>query len=324
MISVFINDIYRMKQEKARIILTFVMIGAAIAAAVFFASRPYSAGNIALAAEDGANTISSEILNITVLDEEPPFSELVRNRYDAVITADRDGHYEITTIKSESFKQELEQILTQSGEQEDYSGSGRGMAATILGYMTMFIMMLGVSMMFLFSDDKEKKQIERVAAAPISFSGYLAAHGIFIFGTIYLPSLIWLSIAAVIPGIDLGLPLWQYGLLLALICGVSVAFSLFLNSLIHGTDSANMTGSALTVLTSILAGGFYAFEEGNKILETVIRILPQKAFFTVVETVEANQHLGECLPSLLFIIIAIIGMVGFAAVKTRRDYVYSI
>jgi len=257
MISVFINDMYRMEQEKGRIILTFVMIGAAIAAALFFASRPYSAGNIAMTVED-------------------------------------------------------------------YSGSGRGMASTILGYMTMFIMMLGVSMMFLFSDDKEKKQIERIAAAPISFGGYLAAHGIFIFGIIYLPSLIWLGAAAVIRGIDLGLPLWQYALLLSLICGLSVAFSMFLNSFIRGTDSANMIGSALAVLTSILAGGFYAFEAGNKILETIIRILPQKAFFTVVETVEANQHLGKCLASLLFIIIVIIGMIGFAAIKTRRDYVYSI
>ena len=323
MISVLTNNLHRMWREKSRIILTFVLTAAAVAAAIFFSSQPYKAGNIALVSENGQNGLSSPVLNITVLEQAPPLSELVRDRYDAVVAQAADGSYVITTIKSDSFRVELEQILADPAAEHTSSRPVRGPAATILGFITMFVMMEGVTLMFLFSDDKEKKQIERVAASPISFSGYLCAHGLFTFLCIFLPTMGLLCLLSLFPGINIGLSLGIYALLLGLLCAFSVAFSLFLNALFIGSDAANMAGSATVVLTSMLAGGFYAFEHGNPLLERIIQLLPQKTFFTLVERIERGASSGEILPVLLYVATVTIVFFTAAVLKTRRDYVHS-
>jgi ABC-2 type transport system permease protein len=82
-----------------------------------------------------------------------------------------------------------------------------------------------------------------------------------------------------------------------------------------------MAGSASVVLTSILAGSFYSFEKGNKVLEMIIKVLSQKAFLALSDSLEKGMRIISWLPNGLYLIVLIAAFVLIAVIKTRRDYV---
>ncbi|MGL6198101.1 MAG: ABC transporter permease [Lachnospiraceae bacterium] len=321
-IAILKNDLYRLLEEKYRMILMQVLIAGAIVVAIFMSTRTVTAGNIALISYDGDEITSSPYLNVTVLDKTPPMSELVSNKYDAVVTFSDDS-YDIQTIKSTNFKSALEAVLADPSGYHGDTLSSRGTATNILGYMVMFILMQGVFLMYLFAEDKEKKQITRISASPISFTGYLFAHNLFAFLSIFIPTLIILFIVSIIMGADLGMGFVQYTLLIGLLCALATTFSLFLNSLFKIGDSANMSGSAIVVLTSILAGSFYSFEKNNALLDTIITVLPQKSFLTITQAVESSSISKSVLLHIAYIIILILTFFIFSVIKTRREYIRS-
>ena len=88
-----------------------------------------------------------------------------------------------------------------------------------------------------------------------------------------------------------------------------IAFALFLNTLFAQKVTANMLGSALAVLASIISGGFYEVAHGGGILDTIASMLLTKAVLQLSESLEAGLtaqavvHLGFVLlwASALFI-----------------------
>jgi ABC-2 type transport system permease protein len=173
----------------------------------------------------------------------------------------------------------------------------------------------------MFAEDKEKKQLTRISASPISVTRYLCAHSIFTFLVIYLPTMLVLYLVKFIMNVDVGFSFGEYAALLAIITAFATAFSLFLNALYNKGDTANMAGSSIVMMTSILAGGFYSFDKGNKILETIIQVLPQKAFLTLAEGIERGRSFAATAPKLAYILVLTAVFVAIGVVKTRRDYV---
>lgn len=82
-----------------------------------------------------------------------------------------------------------------------------------------------------------------------------------------------------------------------------------------------MIGSSIVTLTSILAGSFYSFEKGNRALELMIQVLPQKAFLNLADGLEQGAALSTLLPPLCYVGALTLVLFGFATIKTRRDYV---
>ena len=89
----------------------------------------------------------------------------------------------------------------------------------------------------------------------------------------------------------------------------ATAFALFLNMLFAQKVTANMLGSALAVLASIISGGFYEVAHEGGILDTIASMLLTKAVLQLSESLEAGltaqvvEHLGFVLlwASALFI-----------------------
>jgi len=212
-IAVLRNDLCRLMEEKARIILMQVMIAGSIAIAILMNTKTASIGNIALVLSGDGMNISSPYLDIVVLDEVPPMSELVSNKFDAIVTIS-DNRYEIQTIKSDSFKETLESALINPSACHEESLIAKGTGSNILGYLVMFVLMQGVFLMYLFAEDKERKQLIRISSSPISFTAYLFAHSLFTFLMLYLPTLTILYVVSTIMGADLGMSFMQCSLLL--------------------------------------------------------------------------------------------------------------
>ena len=318
--AVLKNNFSRLTEQKQRLLLFPILAATAIAGAIFLNTKADIAGNIAVVSESGAS-FSSAYLHITQLEQAPPLSELVAGRYDAVVIFDEQGGYEIRTIKSDEFKQTLEAIISDPSAFHSGGVASRGRGTNIVGFVLMFVLMQGVSLMFMFAEDKEKKQIRRVAASPVSFAGYLCAHGFFTFVFLFVPTAVMLSVAYVIPGVDMGFGLVIYLALTALQCALATSFGLFLVALFEKSDTSNMIGSASVILTSVLAGSFYSFEKGNRALEAIIKILPQKALLSLSDSLEQGMGLSSWFLSGLYIVVLIMVFILIAAVKTRKDYI---
>jgi ABC-2 type transport system permease protein len=319
-IAVLINNTRRLLEQKQRLLLFPILTAVAIIAAMFFNTKSDVVGNVAVVSPS-ASLQSSDFLNVTRLDSAPPMSELVAGKYDAVVTYDSQGGYAIQTIKSEEFAQELDGVLKNPSDRRAGSAEPRGKGTNILGFILMFVMMQGFSLMFLFAEDKEKKQIQRVAASPVPFASYLCAHSFFTFMFLFLPIAAMLSAAYAISGNDVGFGLMPCILLAALQCAFAATFAQFFISLFKNSDTSNMIGSASVVLTSVLAGSFYSFDKGNKALEAIIKVLPQKAFLSLSDSIEKGTGMSSWLPYGLYIAMLIVAFSAVAVAKTQKEYV---
>ena len=321
-ICVIKNNFRRLAEHKPKFLLYAFLATGALAAAIFVNTNADTAWNIAVVSASDAQ-IAAAHANMTRLEAEPAMSELVAGKYDAVVVFDGQGDYEIKTIKSDETKDMLNAAISEQTAFGAGQIGSRGSGSNIVGFMMMFILMQGGSLMFMFAEDKERKQIRRIAASPVSFTGYLCAHCFFAFIVLLAPVMALLFVAKVILGIGIGFSLLNYLFLASLLCVLSTSFALFLIAVIKKSDSANMVCSASTVLTTILAGSFYSFDKGNKALETVIKVLPQKALLSMSELMEQGKSISSWINFCLYIaaFVALFLVVGVA--KTRKDYVRS-
>ena len=349
--AVLKNNFFRLAERKSRLFTFLFLTACSIAAALFINANAKMAGSIAVI-QGGETALPAGRYSITRLDRAPPLSELVAGKYDAVVVYDGQGGREVRTIKNDGFRRALEAALDNpldAGEgQQNQPGAGegqpdqpgdnalqpdrlsagadavqaapRGPGANIVGFMMMFVLMQGVFMTFMFAEDKEGKQIRRVAASPAPFPGYLAAHGLFAFAALLAPAMAMLAAARLLPGVGIGLGLPAYLLVLSLLCALSTAFALFLFAFFSKSDSANMANSAIVVLSSILAGSFYSFDKGNRVLEAAIKVLPQKSFLTMSEMLEQGKGVSHWFGHGLYVAALAAFFFAAAVVKTRKDY----
>ena len=227
---------------------------------------------VAASASDAPDLSSA--LDVTVLAEKPPRSDLVEQQYDAYVTVDSAGNYQIETLRNDDFKTMLLVLLKTPNADLSGAKTERGVGVNIIGFMMMFLLMVSFSNLFGFADDKEKGQLRRIVAAPTSFGWYLGAHCVFCL-SLLLPEYLLLVVLKLC-GWDLGFSLLQYAGLMAALACLGISLALFLNTLIKKPDNASMLGNSILVLTSVLSGSFYSFGKNSAALDAVTKVLPQK------------------------------------------------
>jgi ABC-2 type transport system permease protein len=322
MLTIFKNNFNRLWEEKAYLIISTFLTICAVAAAILLTNKVEVKGNIAVVSkENNAAITNCKYFNITVLKSKPKKSELVQNRYDAIVTRDK-GNYKINTIKSNELKNMLAAAIRNPKGFVPPMGTERRVGTNIIGYIMMFILIQGVLYARFFAEDKEKQMIKRVAISPIAFTNYLLGHAIFMIVIIMVPTFIVIA-AAKLFGAAIGFSLLHYAVLLLILSMMSTAFALFLNSFFCTADTANMLGSAIILLTSILAGSFYSFSKNRELFNKILHVIPQKDFINYVDALEKGAVSKNLNVQLGYVIGLIVFMFIFAIVKTRRDYVYN-
>jgi ABC-2 type transport system permease protein len=228
--------------------------------------------------------------------------------------------YQITSIRNAAFVSLIESGLANPTAAGAELVDARGSGANIFGFLLMFILMQGVVMLFLFAEDLERQQIRRIVTAPVSFSAYIAAHGLLTFASLLVPVMLLLTVVRLL-GFDIGLELGEYLLLVSLLSGFSTSYGILFIAFIKDGDSANMAGSAIAVITSIVAGSFFAFTGDNYILEKLVTVLPQKALLDLAAALESGAGFAQCVPPCLYVLALTICFLAGAAWKLRRDYI---
>lgn len=275
-------------------VITLITLGS-IFLAIYITGRQQVRGHIVFIQTGASQTVpkSTKELEIISAAQKPPRSDLIRQKYDAYITVNADGSMQIDTLRGDDFKKALRLLLADPGAKVAKSADQRGVGVNIVGFMMLFLLMAAFSNLFAFADDREQGQLRRVAAAPASFGGYLAAHTVYSLSML-LPDFLLLAVLRAC-GWDIGFSLPIYAGLMALLGFLGVSFALLLHTLIFKPDNADMLGASVNMLTSVLSGGFYSFTKKNAVMDGIAALLPQKQvlnFAQALQDGDAAAHAG--------------------------------
>ncbi len=319
-LSVLKNNFLRTVPRLSSTIVMTVLTLLTILLAVYVTGLQQVKAHVAVIAQGSSAVLpqSSKQLDITILQQKPPHSDLVKQKYDAYITVNPNGSYSIETLRSKEFKDMLLLLLQHPDAKITQSSGERGSGVNIIGFMMMFMLMLSFSNLFAFADDKEQGQMSRIVAAPSSFWGYLAAHCVYCV-IMAFPAFLMIAVLEW-SGWNVGFSLLQYAGLTLVLSVLGISFAFLLNTLIGKPDNANMLGSAVTVLTSVLAGGFYSFSKSNAVIDPIIKLLPQKELMNFAQHLQ-NGDAGQHIFSILYVIGFSLLLFALSCCILRRMYI---
>lgn len=318
--SVLKNNFFRTVPQLASVIVMLVLTLVTILLAVYMTGLQQVKGHIAVIAPSGAALPrqSGGQLDITVVAQKPPRSDLVKQKYDAFVTVNPDGSNTVETLRSEEFKKMIMLLLQHPDARVQAGAEERGAGVNIIGFMMMFLLMLSFSNLFAFAADKEQGQLRRIVTAPSSFRGYLAAHCVYCLMLIS-PAFLMIAVLKWL-GWNVGFSLPQYAGLIFVLGFLGISFALLLNTLIKKPDNASMLGSAVTVLTSVLAGGFYSFSRSNALIDPIVRLLPQKELINFAQYLQ-NGTAAQHVLSLLYVVAFSLALFAASCAVLYRMYV---
>ncbi len=322
-LAVLVNDYHRAIPRAASLAVLTIITLASIALGVYMTGIQQTKGHVVLVTQDAASVPSqtSSLLDVTVSSSAPTYAQLIEQKYDAYVTVDDEGNYQVETLHGDDYANMVLALLQNPNADVSANTTQRGVGVNIIGFMMMFMLMSSFSNLFVFADDKEQGQLRRVAATPISFGWYLAAHCVFCLSML-LPEFAMLAIMQCC-GWDIGFTLWQYAGLMGLLAFLGMAFALLLHTLIGKPDNANMLGSSVTVLTSVLAGSFYSLSRDNAVVNGLIGLLPQKELMVFAQRLQDGEALQD-VAGLLYVMAFALLLFAAAYVILRKTYVKNV
>lgn len=321
MLSVIKNNFERLKEHKGYIVLSIVLVLFSVIGAIYVNSVAYNRGKIAFVTnEKHVKLEECKYVDVSKVSKKPDKSDLIFGKYDAIVIDKGNNIYKIESLNDKDFKNMIKGLIYNPEIKLPKDSTERGIGTEILSFLLMIILMQGSSYMLFYSEDKEKGIIERVLVSPISFMSYLAGQLLFSLIFIFCPTFIIISIVKIL-GFSVGFSLMQYALLLLILTVHAAAFGLVIYSFNKTSDNANLMGMFIVILTSILAGSYSAVVKGNKILEKITNILPQKHYISFINAVEQSTCNYKTLLHLGYIILITVIFFGLAIWKNRRDYV---
>ncbi len=109
--SILKNNFYRVISKKSIIVTTIIFVPLMIISAVYFTGKMEIKGTIAVVSQNKSVNFNTKYLKVKMVDKKPKMSELLLNKYDAVLEDKGNGKIEITTIKGDKFKNTIENYL---------------------------------------------------------------------------------------------------------------------------------------------------------------------------------------------------------------------
>ncbi|MFL0250332.1 ABC transporter permease [Clostridium neuense] len=319
--NIFKNNFYRLLAKKAIILVAIVFVPLMIVGGVYFNSKMEAKASIAVVTSNKKLNISNKYMSMKVVKEKPTMSDLVLNKYDAVIEDNGKGDFKITTIKSDKLKNQIEGFLKNpsSVTKMPNSKDKRGVGTSIIGFLIMIVLILEINLMLFYPEDRDFGTFKRILISPVSGSKYLMSQGVFDFLVAFVPTYVAVILVNAVFNVNIGFSYIQFGGLLALLMLLGTAFALFITSLIDDVDNAAMLGNAIILITSILSGTFYSFTDDNKILNTLVSAIPFKPYLALVQGIENGKSLTNYCGELTYVLAVILVLFSLGTFITKRN-----
>ncbi|MDP4088945.1 MAG: ABC transporter permease [Bacillota bacterium] len=234
-------------------------------------------------------------------------SSLLSGKYIAIVEV-KDGSYEVSTIKSETEKKKVESFFI-NGKIPEGNQDGRtlkGAGTNILGFILMILLMQGVVLITLYTQDRDSRTFRRILTAPVSERLYLFVQGIFTFAMLFIPSYLAVVVTKVVFGVDIKFNFGTLAVLIGIISALSTSLALFIASVLERNYS--LASSGIYIITCILSGCYISFTGSSRILDELCNILPQKAYMTLAQGVENGKGLLQYNRQLIYLLFWILAL----------------
>ena len=285
MIALFKHQLLRLWQDKKNLFLYLCLTAGSIIVAIVMSHQNSKFAGVAVIRNTQMPIMYEDNVDVYYVDEKPLESDLVTQKYDAIIEY-KDQQWVIYSYKTKDFENQLLQLITSKNislPQTKHTGE------TIFGFMIMFVMMEALFYTSLYGEDKEKQMLQRISLSGMSMTRYLCSQSLLTF------LMTWGSTFSILLftqlfGMEIGFSLTIYAFLLTLLCLIATAFAMMMNS-IFDKETTSLSASAMIVLTSLLSGTFYSFVSDDGIIGTCINVLPQKVLMNISENINHIQNI---------------------------------
>lgn len=302
---------YRIFHNKVFLMTYLVLIPIFMAIAVYCTNAMSYRMQVAIV--NDVQVVENSNITFHYLDEVPKTSQLVLNQYDAILVQEGETTKVIST-KGEEYDQAILMLVSGQIDTLDSTTDQRGTATNILGFLMMLVGLLGVQI-YQYYFDERKGINKRIMSTSISSYQYMLSHFLVVLGFLFIPALIVISGAIIVFDISLSITMWQFVLVLLLLCVFSTSFGLWVNVMSNTIEESMMFGNMFAIVGTIISGGFVQVTD-NEIFNQIVQIFPQKQIMSILNALENHTS----LPSLgiVYILIFSIAFVVIGIIKEKR------
>lgn len=321
--SIFKNNFSRVIRKKSIILLALIITPIMVASAVFFTSKTAVKLHIAMNCSDETYVTNNKYIEIKAVNKKPENFELLLGKYDAVVTKNSNGRFDVSTLKSMKTKNELKRYFNSHSTDakalvQSIHIDSKRTGANILGFLTVIILFLAISLMTLYPEDRDFGTFRRILISPMNAKKYLFAQGLFVFVVVFVPAYISVLFCKFVFNVNIVFSIGMFTALLTLICVLAVAFSLFMTTVIDNLDNCILLSSFLIIILGVLSGCFSSVEYTNKIVNIFTNIIPIKNYMVMVQGLENGHSISDYIFRLLYVFVWIILLWGLGSVITNK------
>ncbi|MEG0366643.1 MAG: ABC transporter permease [Coprobacillus sp.] len=279
--------LYRIIHNKDFLIVYLILIPTVIGIAVYFTNTVSLNMRIGVIGE--VEVVENDKVKYVYLDDVPNNSQLVLNEYDAVVVQEGND-FKVQSTKGEEYNQALKLFVTGQITSLQDDSLQRGNATTIIGFLMMVVLLLGGQIYCYYFDERNGIN-KRILSTSIGCRQYMLSHFSVTLMFLFIPAVVVICGCVTVFNIVLSIPMWQFILVLLLLCFFSASFGLWMNSLCNSMDESLMFGNMFAIAGSIVAGGFVQVTS-NEIFNNIVQFLPQKQIMALLESLENSTALS--------------------------------
>lgn len=275
---------YRIINNKAFLITYLVLMPIVIGIAIYFThSVSY---NMRIGIVGSVEVVKNDEVNYIYLDDVPNTSQLVLNEYDAILIQDGDN-MKIQSTKGEEFEQALTLFVSGEITTLQDTTNQRGTATNMIGFLMMVVLLLGCQIYEYYYHERNGIN-KRILSTSFECYEYMLSHFTVVFMFLFVPATVVVCGTILIFDIALSIAMWQFVLVLLLLCFFATSFGLWLNALSKRPEESLLFGNMFAIAGSIISGGFVAVTN-NQVFTFFAQFLPQKQIMSLLESLEKGM-----------------------------------
>lgn len=298
---------YRISQNKIYFLMAIFIPPLVVIASILFTNNIEN--QIRIGTLNIEMPIKIENIKEIPLEKEPPLSELVQGKYDALLIGNENG-YELKTIKGQEYERLLMQVINQEvGIEELFkSAENRGIISSQIGFLTMLIMLLG-SMLYKFYYQDRTGTDKRILYANTTYKQYILSHLVVVFMILFVPTICICILANAIFQLNMFVSILEITFIIFTLCLLATSFSFFIASITKTEENGSLLATMVIVITSLISGSIMEVSKQG-LTQKLAHLFPQRYIidFTIhIERGEAASYVNMWTIILICTVLLVIG-----------------
>lgn len=301
------NNLYRLKWERASLIMILFVMPFIIYFGIYFGSAKDIKGQIAIVgASEAEKTLFTQSfdgydkIRLKFMDTEPSATELIKGIYLAQITLE-DGRPEIISYGNQDIKGSLEAAF----EGKTYTSSALSITTQgkIAGFLVMFFFFGGSMAMDFFLSDRDSGVYRRTLMMNVTYLQYILGQLFYTLIIFTLPSLLETFLIIKLLNVEISIGMGAFGAVILFIGLLSSSFAILVSTFCKNKLTTQMTCSAIAMISSLFGGCLIDVVDSNRLLAAVRNLIPQKRIIDL-----ANEFGYQDMLYLLFFVLILISV----------------